>query len=364
MVMPNMPSYQYMPILKWRQGEYQALLRMRNDLKAKMAPLLELCPPEYDFEAERLRKTIDEQLATFAQRLKKKWEDRLAYVDGLHLDPNDRMIGGIHPLTFIFDGVRSLGGRIIPATGLERDKAYQDAVKGAAQTDALGVCLRVSLDEVANDSFGDRVDELLALLEVHLSKTDIVLDLRAANFEPVSALAALLANLLQSTIALKKARSVILAGTAFPASMGSIKTRTKELKRFEWLVYKALLDELPAKARRPMFGDYAIAGPERVAIDMRKVKPAASVRYTSDDIWFVAKGSNVRDNGFEQFRDLCKEVEESDFYLGKDFSKGSEYVHDCAHGVVSTGNLTTWRWVGTNHHMTKVLEDLAIFDAS
>jgi hypothetical protein len=27
--------------------------------------------------------------------------------------------------------------------------------------------------------------------------------------------------------------------------------------------------------------------------------------------------------------------------------------------VVTRGNATTWKWVATNHHITKVLDDLA-----
>jgi hypothetical protein len=359
--MAEMSNYLYVPILKWRMGEYQSLLRMRGDLKPKMLPLIELCPPEYDFEAERLKKTIDEQLVTFAQRLKKKWGERLAFVDGLLLEASDRMKGGVHPMAFVFDGVRAEGGRIIPVTGLERDEAYQGAVRSAAKADGLGVCLRVSLDEVADEAFDERIKTLLLLLDVSLAETDIILDLRAANFEPVVALAALLAGLIENSPVFAKVRSLTLAGTAFPPSMGSIKTRITEIKRSEWLVYKAVCAALPPAMRRPMFGDYAIAGPERVSIDMRKVKPAASVRYATHDIWLVAKGSNVRDNGFGQFRDLCKEITESKSYLDREFSKGSEHIFDCAFAGASTGNLTTWRWVGTNHHMTKVLDDLATF---
>jgi hypothetical protein len=359
--MTKMSSYLYVPILKWRMGEYQSLLRMRSDLKPKMLPLIELCPPEYDFEAEQLKKTIDEQLATFAQRLKQKWADRLAFVDGLLLEAGDRMKNGEHPMTFIFASVRGDGGRIIPVTGLDRDEAYQGAVKVAAKVDGLGVCLRVGLDEVADETFGERVEALLASLGVQLAETDIILDLRAANFEPVAALATLVGGLIEASTVLAAARSLVFAGTAFPASMGAVKTRITKIKRSEWLAYKALVAALPEYARRPLFGDYAIAGPERVSIDMRKVKPAASVRYASHDIWLVAKGSNVRDNGFGQFRELCKEIAESDFYLGREFSKGSEHVYDCAFAGASTGNLTTWRWVGTNQHMTKVLDDLATF---
>jgi Beta protein len=45
--------------------------------------------------------------------------------------------------------------------------------------------------------------------------------------------------------------------------------------------------------------------------------------------------------------------------LGAGFSPGSAYIESCRTGGASTGNLSTWRWVGTNHHMTKVVNDLA-----
>lgn len=41
------------------------------------------------------------------------------------------------------------------------------------------------------------------------------------------------------------------------------------------------------------------------------------------------------------------------------YSAGSDYVRGCHAHTVSTGNLTTWRWVGTNHHIAKVVDDLA-----
>lgn len=42
-----------------------------------------------------------------------------------------------------------------------------------------------------------------------------------------------------------------------------------------------------------------------IDIDMRLVRPSANIRYAIDDAWFIVKGSNVRDNGYEQFRNLC-----------------------------------------------------------
>jgi len=337
---------------------------MEDKWKDFILPLLELCPPEFDFETQKLKKTIDEQLSTFAVRFKAKWGTRSAFVDGLHIDPNDRMIGGIHPLTFVLDEVRLKGGKVVPVTGFERDPPYQAAVKDAIEKDQRGFCLRLSLDDAADDDLDDRVIELLDLLENSLEETHILVDLKAANFQPVSELSKLIVNILRKHTLFAKSRSLTLAGSSFPATMASFKKSISEISRFEWLLYKEVVRLLRPQERRPQFGDFGIAGPDLVVIDMRLVKPAASVRYTIDDKWLVTKGKNVRDNGFAQYKDLCKEIVKSPHYLGKDFSEGSEYIYLCSRGEASTGNLTTWRWVGTNHHMTKVVKDLANFYGS
>ncbi len=72
----------------------------------------------------------------------------------------------------------------------------------------------------------------------------------------------------------------------------------------------------------------------------------------------------IRDYGFGQYRELCRQVSASAFYYGADFSEGDKYINDCASGSVSTGRLTTWRWVGTNHHLEKVSLDTANLSSS
>ena len=94
-------------------------------------------------------------------------------------------------------------------------------------------------------------------------------------------------------------------------------------------------------------------------MDMRIIKPAASLRYTIDDNWIVVKGKNVRDYKFKQYIEICQSVVNSGHFGGSNYSLGDEFIFDCSKGNKSTGNLTTWRWVGINHHMTKVVNDLS-----
>lgn len=351
--------FDYVPVLKWRQGEYQALLRLDAARKARVRPLIEVTPPEYDFEKKKVKKTLEAQLEPFAKRLKLKWGTQRAFLDTSLLDPLARLPGGVHPLTYLLDAARTVGGQLTPVTGLSRDLAHYNAVAAADLFDGLGVAVRCSLDEIADPDFPTRLATLLVELDVQPAKTDLIIDLAAKNFEPLADLAGLIAALLQSDLIYEEVRSLVLVGTSFPPSMGDIKGPIQTIKRLEWMLYKAVVALLPAGFRQPTFGDYAISSADMPKGDMRLLKPSATVRYAIDNAWVITKGVNVRDNGFGQYRDCCGEVLKSGKAFPLGYSAGSDYVRGC-HGKTSgTGNLTTWRWVGTNHHITKVVDDLA-----
>lgn len=351
--------YSYVPVLKWRQGEYQALLRLREEQKADIIPLLEITPPDYDFELGVPKHTIDAHLAEFSKRLEVKWGSRLALLDTGLLDPAERMANGVHPLLWLLDEVRPRGGRLVPVTGFERDSAYQDAVRIAHQVEGRGAALRCSLEDAADSELEDRIEILLHQTDMELDTLDILVDLRSPNFNPIDALAELIVVILTGSPVFQAARSVTIIATAFPASMAEVAAPIAYIARSEWDLYTRIVSLLPSGQRRPAFGDYAIAAPGLFQGDMRLIKPSATVRYAIEGGWLIAKGPNVRDNGFGQYRERCRSVVESASYLGRAFSTGSDYIDKCRAGTSSTGNLTTWRWVGTNHHMAKVVHDLA-----
>jgi Beta protein len=349
----------YVPVLKWRQGEYQALMRLDEARRQRVIPLIEVTPPEWDFEEGRDKKTIEQQLEPFARRLKSKWGSQPAFLDTHLLKPTVRMPSGQHALTYLMDRSRAEGARLTPVTGLERDLAHYNAVAAAVLIDGLGIAVRCSLDEIADPDFATNFRRVVDHLAVGISEVDLIVDLAAKNFEPLDDLVDLVSELIQSDTVYDEVRTLILIGTSFPASMGDIKPPHQIVARMEWKLYKKLVAGLPKDFPPPTFGDYAISSADIPGGDMRLLKPAASVRYTIDDAWFIAKGSNVRDNGFEQFRDRCGDVVNSGYALPLGYSAGSDYVRGCHGNTEKTGNLTTWRWVGTNHHITKVVDDLA-----
>jgi len=349
-------------------GEYQAVLELSTAARDAITPLIEVPEIGFDFEKQKELKPIDAHLKPFAKRVRKKWGDRPCFVDVLRLPKDKRMVDGRHPLDFVFDELRSAGCSAVPVTGIARDSQYQRSVGRTVSRDGRGLCLRVTIEESASaDLLKKSIPSLLRTLKVELTDCDFVLDLGAPeNFKPVDGFAKLVEALIRSIPKLALWRTFTLLGTSFPSTMAEIEKGTTTIERWEWILYKELTSSLRQSGLRlPTFGDYAINHPEVHSLDMRLVKPAATIRYTTDDGWLIVKGPNVRDNQFGQYRKHCRAVLRSPAYQGTRSSKGDRYISDCAAGRASTGNLTTWRKVGTNRHLEKVVQDVSsLFGAS
>jgi Beta protein len=350
----------YVPCLRWKKGEYQALLFLHDHTKNDITPLIEIAEIGFDFETEEEVRSVDDHLVPFAKRLIEKWGHRWAFVDLKNIDSAERMNDGLHPVQFVFDDLRAKKAFVIPVTGISRDKAHQDAVTAVVAQDKAGACIRLSLTDLAADSFSSRLDILLQRLKVDRSECHLVVDLESPpSFKPLDGFVKMVRALLAKVPDLEVWRTYTICGTSFPKSMGVLPIGVHQLVRYEWLFYKAFLKSLHHNEVRPSFGDYAIAHPEIVNIDMRLVKPSATLRYTTNDAYYIRKGPNVRDNGKQQYIKFCADLMKSGLFLGTKFSDADEYIQRCARRKVPPGSLTRWRRVGTNHHLEKVVFDIS-----
>jgi len=366
----NFDHRHYVPCLRWKQGEYQAVLRLPDTIKNAFTPLMEIPELGWDFKEEKEKKTIDELLTDFAlKKIYKKWGSSPCFVDLNLIPSSQRMKNGVHPVRFIFDELRWLGCQSIPVTGLFRDGEYQQEIKAALAKDKNGVCLRITIEQAAKSTFKTELDSLLSTLEVQSINCDFILDLGSPNnFLPLNGFSKIIQTIIERLPHLNVWRTLMLLGTSFPETMGSIKKGEEIVPRYEWQLYKILIADFRKDGiRLPSFGDYAINHPKVLERDMRKVKPSATIRYTIDDGWYIVKGENVRDKKygkFKQYYKLSNQVLTSGYYCGSHFSWGDDYIQKCANKESSTGRLMTWRQVGTNHHIMKVIQDIASFYAS
>ncbi len=353
----------YVPCLRWKLGEYQAVIRLSNSTKNFITPLIQVPEIGYDFEARELERSVDDHLKLFVKRVKPKWGERSCFVDMKLIDPAERMADRRHPVRFVFEQLRAQNCEAIPVTGIDRDRRYHREVRSAASKDGRGVCIRVSIENAAGQDFKKSVDALLRDVDLTSRDCDLVLDLGAPpNFEPVEGFAKLVAGVVGKLPYLSQWRTFTLIGTSFPPSMAGIERGSTIIPRSEWVLYKRVVELFGTSGDRlPTFGDYAINHPDVLLMDMRLVKPSATIRYAIDDGWLIVKGKNVRDYKYAQYRDHCQTVMRSPHFSGAQFSAGDQYIANCAAGEGKTGNLPTWRQVGTSHHLEKVVRDISSY---
>ncbi len=352
----------YVPILKGRDGEYRALQALMPSVRNALTPLLEIPPIPWDDEQGRPARTIDKHLKKVGQKVERAWgSGRNLFIDLLWIAEADRMNGGEHPLRFVFRGFKEREVDAIPVVGLVRGQDYLAVCREIIREDGRGVCVRVQREDFVDfDDIGARLRQTLDDLNVNVRNADLILDLRALTPAERCLEADAVITLVNRLPAIAEWRTFTIAATSFPRNLiGLPPSASSLIPREEWDLWRAICRCRPTLRRAPTFGDYAISHPEPAEVDPRVMRPSASIRYTCDGAWLVLKGRNLRDYGYREFRQVCHELIRRTEYSGSQFSWGDGYIDDCAAERVGTGNLTTWRQVGTSHHLAFAARQLA-----
>jgi len=329
-------------------------------------PLIEIPKIGWDFKEKKEKKTIDEHLSDFAlKKIYKQWGDSFCFVDLNLISPSERMANRTHPAKFIFYELRNVGCSAIPVTGFDRDEAYQQAIKTILTKDKSGICLRIKIEQAAKSTFKTEIDSLLSILEIQPTVCDFILDLGAPNFVPIEGFSRVIQTIVSKIPYLHNWRTFSVLGTSFPETMAGIRKGGEIIPRYEWQLYKRLVNNFrKSNLRLPSFGDYAISHPKVIEQDMRMLNPSATIRYTIDNGWYIVKGKNYKEYGLKQYHELSRQALCSKYFFSTAFSWGDNYIQECANRSEKPGNLTTWRQVGTNHHIVKVAQDIASFYGS
>jgi hypothetical protein len=138
--------------------------------------------------------------------------------------------------------------------------------------------------------------------------------------------------------------------------------RTGKVGEVERIEYRIWSDLVARRLKRtPVFGDYGVVHPELTYIDPKMVNASAAIKYTLSDRWLIVRGRSLRQSpeGFTQFYGLSRSLAKMKEFMGSDYSWGDEEIQKRAERKGTTGNLTTWVAVATNHHVTFVANQVA-----
>lgn len=357
----NLQDNHYVPSIRWRMGEYQALWKLSDAAKNRIVPFVVIPEVEFDFDDWTPKKTIQEHVAPFGKRFSQKWAMRPAWID---VHPNiysGTMDNGQVPLDYVFDELRSIGSAAVPVTSLDAPITINIAVAKIARLDGRGVGIRARIEHVMKPDFSNKLIALLTALDTAPEQADLIIDLGSPNFEPYDAFANALIAAFHGIPMLHMFRSFVLLSCAYPETIPLAKPGGT-LPRHDWAFYKVLRQKMLGDVRVPNYADYTIVNPQFTPQDMRKIKSGGKVVYTTPSAWLIKKGGAFRDNP-AQMHGLCMAVVSSGQFKGANFSHGDEYIDKCANKIEGPSNQPRWKQVAINHHITQVLEDISNLNA-
>lgn len=348
----------YVPALRWRMAEYQALMRLTAKAKERVVPYITIPEREFDFDSREPKKTVHEHVHPFVARYEKKWGNRPAWI-GVHPDIIDGVMDdGRDILTYVFDGLRKFDAKAVPSIRLDAESRFQNSVAAIIGQDGQGGAIVVRLEDLMKKDAFARVVAMFRGLGINEDEVDLIVDLGEPNFKPYDTFSIALIAALRRLGDLNRFRNFVLVGTAIPETFKGIAKGQDELPRHDWLFFQTLLLKLPSGMRRPNYGDYTIVHPDFTPQDMRKIKSAGKIVYTTDKSWWIRKGGAFRGNE-GQMHEHCALLVRSGVFKGNDYSYGDDYIGKCAMKKAPPSNLTRWKDVAINHHMMHVLDDLS-----
>lgn len=350
-----MPKVAYVPVLKGRQGEFAALADIQTSTRQRILPLIEIVPGPTDDPAD-LKSLINHT----AKKLKIWAGDRLLLDAGLL--PTDVVVNGQSGA--LGYAVKAAIGELVDATPVVRlndeGLAFQDAAAAHAER-GNGIAVRLSIEDLDEDSedINESLSALLAKLGVSRGDVDLVLDLSVVDGDlAVRVLSRLAADALRGLPAIEEWRQVVVTAGAFPADLSSFGPWTiGEPIRYDASLYDRLRQRKRIY-RIPVFGDYAIAHP--VLTSGPAFPPAPQLRYTVADRWLTLKGSHNDPRGHEQFYEVCAMIARHPEFVGPGLGQADARIADPTRQ--GPGNGSTWRQIGTTHHLDYVVQRLTSLD--
>lgn len=346
-----MPEPVYVPVLKGRQGEFAALAAIQASTRARTLPLLEIVPAPAD-EATALKSVIDRSVKKL-----QPWAGARLLLDAGLLEAGVELHNGLGAVGYAASGAFSYGVIAIPVVRLGDERlAHSDA---AAMNDEHGSGIAVRLDAEDLDEDPEDLDEaltsLLARLRVRRRNIDLILDLGVVNGDlSVRAGSRIAAEAIRGLDGVHEWREIIVTAGAFPEDLSSYGPWTiGEPIRYD----AALHDHLQQRKRLeriPVYGDYAISHP--ILATGPAFPPAPQLRYSLADRWLTLKGARNDPRGHEQFYEVCEIISQHREFAGAVLGAADERIANPRD--YGPGNGSTWRQIGTTHHLDFVVQRL------
>ena len=169
--MPGFDYTHYVPVLRWRRAEWDALCKLFQSEHAvpavnssRFTPLIEITPKKFTSDDPEVDADVKGQLEVVAYDIMQNWGVDPVFVDLQLLPEGLRKLTTENPLNILAQEMSCYGLFLVPATGLNRTKGYQQAVWSVTQRYGNGVCLRLKPSDFQRRSLSTDIFQLLDYL--------------------------------------------------------------------------------------------------------------------------------------------------------------------------------------------------------
>ena len=338
--------YRYVPILRWKKGERDALRNMAAGSRNDVIPLFVVGADRYVGREATKKHPALPPATVLVQEIARIWGNNPFYLDASAVSATSSIA---HPLAAIATQARALGLSLIPATTLAAPILYQVAVDTITKIDHRGVALRVDLQQFASIgswSTGWSIPQI---------ETDLIADF-AGNMSAVSDLGITIDPVFIGAATSGKWRTITMAGTSMPENFTGYAAGTHILKRAEWTMWQRLSSTAGLPYRLD-YGDYAtisvVPAPEGISWGY-----PINVKYTLDSAFLICRGVTTTGlGGVDMGPQLIAHARTIMSYPGRRplaHCVGDQQIDHIALTGQKQGNLPTWVTISVNRHIELV----------
>lgn len=359
-------SKHYIPILKWKRAEQNALALLDVKQKDQMTPLIQFVMPKLTAK-ESFDKSTDQQFEEVVSKFQKKtkevteeileaWGNKPIFIDVSLLYTTDLKAEA-------FDVILGTGKEkemfIIPVLHLSDDAKVVDSAKKTAH----GVCLRLVCNDLDESiTLENKIKGILTSVGLEENDVDLLIDIKEIGHDPSKF--SKYFNLSKRIPNLSKWRTFTFASGAFHEDLSKCKIDEENLiSRSDWKSWLAHREDTDS-VRVPSFGDYTIQYPVYKESTLF-FPPTTSIKYALDDDWLILKGEKQK---FELYLVNAKLLVGDPRFYGETFSGGDKFILEKANHfeeymknpeVKGTGGTESWLSAGINHHLALVAHQVS-----
>ena len=328
----------YIPFLKTKRNEFSAIKNLDDDIAMNITPFFDINRKENKNETEGKpviqssipQKYTENEYKDKIRKLVRKFELNLTKVYAFYLDDYDiddeLCIDEQQSYGFVIENFSSFN--FIPVIGINRDTSRNSIVFEKNQLiKSSTVAIRLEYEDIQTGIL--EMKQLITLATQYFSQVELIIDMRIMSQDiNIREIFTVIAKFLSKSI--YPFSKIIISGSSITKVPGEIiDTKTiKDIPRKELELFSLL----NSRFADLIYGDYTIISPcySDLNIDPRLLPgiTAAKVIYSYGNYHHFCRGEILETGGSGQYNKFCKHIFDSDFYRGKDYSFGDNFIYN------------------------------------